>query len=96
MIVQERFTINGREFIRTYSDAGRYVVRDGVEYSEANDPAEFGRVYTEGELMPPDEQPDRTEEEQALTRYANELTGSNDQTLLDAAETIITKFIEEE
>lgn len=96
MIIQERFTINGRDFIRTYSDAGRYVVRDGVSYGEANDPAEFGRIYTEGELMPPDEQPDRTEEEQALTRYANELTGSNDQTLLDAAETIITKFIEEE
>ena len=55
MIITERFTINGREFIRTYSDAGRYVVRDGVAYGEANDPAEFGRVYTEGELMPIDE-----------------------------------------
>lgn len=55
MIIQERFTINGREFIRTYSDAGCYIVRDGVSYGEANDPAEFGRVYTEGELMPVDE-----------------------------------------
>lgn len=55
MIIQERFTINGREFIRTYSDAGRYVVRDGASYGEANDPAEFGRVYTEGDLMPVDE-----------------------------------------
>ena len=55
MIIQERFTINGREFIRSYSDAGRYVVRDGVSYVEANDPAEFGRQYTEGELMPVDE-----------------------------------------
>ena len=44
-----------REFTRTYSDANRYVVRDGVEYSEANDPSEFGRVYTEGELMPPED-----------------------------------------
>jgi len=57
MIVQEHFTINGREFIRTYSDAGRYVVRDGISYGEANDPAEFGRVYTEGELLPSEEQP---------------------------------------
>lgn len=55
MIVQEHFDVNGRDFIRTVSDAGRYVVRDGVEYSEACDPAEFGRTYTEGELMPPDE-----------------------------------------
>lgn len=52
MIIQERFAINGREFIRTYSDAGRYVVRDGVSYGEANDPAEFGRKYTEGDLIP--------------------------------------------
>ena len=40
---------------RTWSDENRYVVRDGVEYSEANDPSEFGRVYTEGELMPPED-----------------------------------------
>lgn len=52
MIVQEHFDVSGRDFVRTYSDAGRYVMRDGVEYSEACDPAEFGRVYTEGELMP--------------------------------------------
>lgn len=52
MIVQEHFDVNGRDFICTYSDSGRYVVRDGVEYSEACDPAEFGRTYTEGELMP--------------------------------------------
>ena len=54
MIVQENFTLNGRAFVRTVSDSGRYVVRDGVEYAEACDPAEFGRTYTEGELMPDD------------------------------------------
>lgn len=57
MIVQEHFDINGRDFIRTYSDAGCYVVRDGVEYSEACDPAEFGRTYIEGDLMPDEENP---------------------------------------
>lgn len=56
-IKTEHFDVNGRDFIRTYSDAGRYVVRDGVSYSEACDPAEFGRTYTEGELMPEDERP---------------------------------------
>ena len=52
MIIQEHFELNGHDFIRTYSNANRYVVRDGVEYSEACDPAEFGRVYTEGDLIP--------------------------------------------
>ena len=62
MIRTETYMIGEREFIRTWSDASRYVVRDGVEYSEANDPAEFGRVYTEGELMPPEEIAEQAEE----------------------------------
>lgn len=51
MIKQEYFDVNGRDFIRTYSDENRYVVRDGIAYSEACDPAEFGREYTEGDVM---------------------------------------------
>ncbi len=51
MIKTETFYIGEREFIRTYSDANRYVVREGVSYSEACDPAEFGRTYTEGDVM---------------------------------------------
>lgn len=58
MIIQEHFDVNGRDFIRTTSDRGRYVVRDGVSYSEACDPAEFGRTYTEGDLMPDEERTD--------------------------------------
>ena len=60
-IIVETFYINNTEFTRTYSDANRYVVRDGVSYSEACDPAEFGRTYTEGDLIPYDER-DNTEE----------------------------------
>lgn len=55
MIRTETFMVGEREFTRTYSDANRYVVRDGISYSEASDPSEFGRVYTEGELMPPED-----------------------------------------
>ena len=55
MIVQTHFDVSGRDFIRTVSDAGRYVVRDGVSYEEACDPAEFGRTYIEGDLIPEDE-----------------------------------------
>lgn len=50
-IIQEHFDVNGRDFIRTYSDANKYVVRDGISYSEACDPAEFGRTYTEGDTI---------------------------------------------
>ena len=54
-IVVEQFYIGERLFNKTYSDAGRAVVRDGVSYSEACDPTEFGRTYTEGELLPVDD-----------------------------------------
>lgn len=55
MIATENFKAGERDFTRTYSDAGRYVVRDGVEFTEACDPAEYGRTYTEGALIPADE-----------------------------------------
>ena len=32
---------------RSYSDSGRVIERDGVPYSEAIDPAELNRQYTE-------------------------------------------------
>lgn len=54
-IITETFYVGEREFVRTYSDANKYVVRDGISYSEACDPAEFGRIYTEGDVMPMDE-----------------------------------------
>jgi hypothetical protein len=66
MIIQERFTLNTHEFIRTYSNEMRYVVRDGIAYSEANDPAEFNRTYIEGELMQTDDVATQTDYENAL------------------------------
>jgi hypothetical protein len=47
MIVTENLTINDKEFVKTYSDSGFMVERDGIHYSEAIDPAELGREYTE-------------------------------------------------
>lgn len=47
MIVTENITINGKSFVRTFSDSGFMVERDGIRYSEAIDPAELGRTYTE-------------------------------------------------
>lgn len=50
MIIAEQITINDRQFIKTYSDSGYMVERDGAQYSEAIDPAEFGRTYTETDI----------------------------------------------
>lgn len=35
---------------RTYSDEGMMIEREGVQYSEAIDPAELGRQYTETDI----------------------------------------------
>lgn len=61
MIVKENIEILGRAFTKQYSDSGFYIERDGVQYSEAIDPSEFGRTYTEtdipveAELIEPEE-----------------------------------------
>ena len=47
MIITEQLTINDRPFTKNYSDSGYYIERDGVRYSEAIDPSELGRTYTE-------------------------------------------------
>ena len=38
---------DGVTLVRTYSDAGMKIERDGVRYSEAIDPEHLGRTYTE-------------------------------------------------
>lgn len=49
MIVCEYFRTreDGVVLNRTYSDKGMMIERDGVRYSEAIDPAELNRQYTE-------------------------------------------------
>ena len=47
MIKTELLTINERLFVKTYSDKGMMIQRDGVRYAEAIDPAELNRQYTE-------------------------------------------------
>ena len=49
MIKTEQLDINGKEFVRTYSDRGLMVERDGVLYEEAVDPADTKRTYTESD-----------------------------------------------
>ena len=72
MIVTEQLTINDRQFTKTYSDSGFMVERDGVQYSEAIDPAEFGRTYTETDIPIEGEGASDTEQKAAAFDY---LTG---------------------
>ena len=47
MIIQTTKEINGVVYAYTYSDSGYMIERGGVRYSEAVDPLDSGRVYTE-------------------------------------------------
>lgn len=67
MIKTEILTIDGRAFVKTYSDAGYMVENDGVRYSEAIDPAEFNRRYTESDE--PIESDEMTETEEKARAY---------------------------
>lgn len=58
MIIREETTmkwIDGTYLIRTYSDAGYYIEREGVKYTEAIDPAKFERLYTETDEKIPEQ-----------------------------------------
>ena len=49
MIITEYYKTreDGVVLNRTYSDLGMMIERDGIRYSEAIDPADLGRTYTE-------------------------------------------------
>lgn len=69
-IIQEHFIVGERDFIRTYSDAG-FMIHGGMpeaDYTEAVDPADLGRTYTETDI--PIEQDEAEAEE-----IVNILTG---------------------
>lgn len=50
MIITETVTINNRQFTKTYSDQNKLIERNGVQYSEAIDPVDTDRVYTETDI----------------------------------------------
>lgn len=47
MIIQTTKEIDGVVYDYTYSDSGYMIERDGLRYSEAVDPLDSGRLYTE-------------------------------------------------
>ena len=62
MIKTEIITINGTQFQKTWSDANYLIERDGAKYSEAVDPIDVERTYTET-TEPIDSQNDITSDE---------------------------------
>ena len=44
---------DGTVLVRTYSDSNHYIIQDGtgIEYSEAIDPENMNRTYTESEKI---------------------------------------------
>ncbi len=52
MIKTETLMINGKEYIRTYSDSNMQIRQDdtGAMYDEAVDPVGSGRTYTETDV----------------------------------------------
>lgn len=73
MIVKENIEIGGMAFVKTYSDGGFYIERDGEKYSEAIDPANIQREYTETD-EPIDSGEEQTEIEQKAEAF-DYLTG---------------------
>ena len=73
MIVKENIEIGGMAFVKTYSDGGFCIERDGEKYSEAIDPAGIPREYTETD-EPIDSREEPTEVEQKAAAY-DYLTG---------------------
>lgn len=78
MIVTEQLTINDRQFTKTYSDSGYMVARDGAQYSEAIDPAEFGRTYTETDIPIDGEAASEIEQKAAAFDYLTGRSGGNE------------------
>jgi hypothetical protein len=47
MVIYEPFN---DKLVRAYSNEGMFIERDGIQYTEAIDIAEFGYVYTETDI----------------------------------------------
>lgn len=68
MIVIENIEISGKQFVKQYSDSGLYIERDGAKYSEAIDPIEIPREYTETDV-PIEDSEEQTDTEQKAAAF---------------------------
>lgn len=72
MIKTETVVYGEKEFLRTYSDEGFYIERDGVTYEEAVDPLDSGREYTETNVVIESEEATEEDYQEALTEMGVE------------------------
>lgn len=56
MIIQELRNIGGNTLVYSYSDAGMYLERDGVQYMDAYDLPQSNYTYTETDIPLLDEE----------------------------------------
>ena len=82
MTKSETITINGRAFVRTYSDANRMIQRDGTGniYSEAVDPVGSGRTYTETDTPIEQTEDDRVAQLEEDSKALKILLGEEEET----------------
>ena len=74
MIVKTTKEINGVEYDYTYSDAGMMIEREGAQYSEAVDPINSGREYTETDIpIPVEDEATAEDYEAALAEFGVEV-----------------------
>lgn len=79
MIVSENIEIKGKTFIKRYSDGGFYIERDGVKYSETQDPIDIPREYAEtDEPISPTEEPDEIVQKAAAYDYLTGRSAADD------------------
>ena len=52
MVIYETVEIDGKTYEHVYSDAGKYLMRNGQRWEDVYNPPNTGRVYEEGDLIP--------------------------------------------
>ena len=75
MIKTKTVRINGKKYIRTYSNNGMMIERDGVLYEEAIDPIDSARVYVCTDQPIPPESVAEKPKGSFFRRVWNSLTG---------------------
>ena len=53
MLITETISINNKQYLHNYSDAGMKICRDNVLYDDALDPIDSARTYTETDIPVP-------------------------------------------
>lgn len=96
MIKTENVTIKGKEYIKTYSDAGMMLERNGRRYSVATEPIGFVNEYTESDKPIPVHKPYEHKVPEHLYREATPMKPVEEEiNLAESTETTEPTVVEE-